>query len=131
MQEILQLIYTSVLSPATPISEVSSIIRSSRNKNFSYCITGVLLFDGQHFCQYIEGEASHVNALTENIRKDSRNVNFKVICSHPAQGMRKFSNWRAGYPMECSPDVILKIMATPRDCLLVDFLQMTRSFDLV
>lgn len=131
MQEILQLIYTSVLSPSTPISEVSSIIRSSRTKNFSYGITGVLLFDGQHFCQYIEGEASHVNALIENIRKDSRNVNFKVIYSHAAQGMRKFSNWRAGYPMECSPEIMSKIVATPTDYMLVNFLQMTKSFDLV
>ena len=131
MPKILQLIYTSVLSPSSSISEVSSIIRTSRTRNFSFGITGVLLFDGQQFCQYIEGEPNQVNTLSENIKKDSRNDDFKVLYSNTVEDMRRFSNWRAGYPMECSPEYMSKIISNPRNSVLINFLQMTTSFDLV
>lgn len=131
MPKIVQLIYSSVLSPSTKISEVSAIIRSSRTRNFSSGITGVLLFDGQHFCQCIEGEIAHVNQLSENIKKDSRNVDFKVIYLDTTKDTRSFSNWRAGYPMECAPGVMSNAIDAPQDAVLNVFMRMTASFDLV
>lgn len=131
MPKIVQLIYTSVLSPSTQISEVSSIIRGSRARNFNSGITGVLLFDGQHFCQCIEGDTDQVNQLSQNIKRDGRNVDFKVIYFNTAEDRRTFSNWRAGYPMQCAAAEMSKVIDAPQNKLFNDFMQMTASFDLV
>lgn len=131
MPKISQLVYTSTLSPSTLISEVSAIIRSSRSRNLNFGITGVLLFDGHHFCQSIEGEPYQVSVLIANIRNDCRNTDFKVIYLETTEGMRKFSNWRAGYPMECAPEVMEKVICARPDVLLDSFMQMTASYDLV
>jgi hypothetical protein len=131
MPKIVQLIYSSVLSPSTRISEVSAIIRSSRARNFSSGITGVLLFDGQRFCQCIEGETDQVNQLIEKIKRDERNVDFKVIYLNTTEDTRRFSNWRAGYPMECTLGVMTDVIDAPQDKVLDVLIRMTRSFDLV
>ena len=131
MPKIVQLIYSSVLSPSTKISEVSAIIRVSRARNFSAGITGVLLFDGQHFCQCIEGETEQVNQLCQNIKRDDRNVDFKVIFLSAVVDIRTFSNWRAGYPMECAISAMSHVIDAPQDKVLSIFMQTTASFDLV
>jgi hypothetical protein len=131
MPKIAQLIYSSVLSPSTKISEVSAIIRNSRARNFSSGITGVLLFDGQRFCQCIEGQTDQVSQLSENIKKDKRNIDFKVIYLNTAEDTRKFSNWRAGYPMENTLSVMSDVIDAPQDKVLDVFMRMTNSFDLV
>ncbi len=131
MPKIVQLIYTSVLSPSTKISEVSAIIRVSRSRNFKFGITGVLLFDGQHFCQCIEGETDQVNRLRLNIENDNRNVAFKVIYLDAIEDQRIFSNWRAGYPMECALGAMSDVMAAPHHKAVNVFKHLTASFDLV
>ncbi len=131
MPEFSQLIYTSVLRTPTPISEVTSIIRTSRARNLDFGITGVLLFDGQYFCQYIEGEPQGVSTLASNIRRDVRHTDFKLIYSGTVAGVRRFSSWRAGYPPELSPEALSKIFTAPDDSVLASFMQLTTSFDLV
>lgn len=131
MPELSRLIYTSVLQVPTPVAEVSSIIRTSRAKNPDFGITGVLLFDGQHFCQYIEGEPRHVSALAANIRRDVRHTDFKTIYSDNLVGGRRFSSWRAGYPTELEPDALSKILCTSHDSMFASLMHLTSSFDLV
>lgn len=131
MPELSRVIHTSVLRVPTPIAEVTSIIRTSRARNLDFGITGVLLFDGQHFCQYIEGEPRHVSALAANIRRDVRHTGFKIIYSDTIGGVRRFSSWRAGYPTELAPDALSKILCASNDSMLASLMQLTSSFDLV
>lgn len=47
--------YTSELSPDRSIEDVDALTREAADHNQSAGITGVLLFDGSRFLQYLEG----------------------------------------------------------------------------
>ena len=49
------LIYTSELSDPGGAATVPFVIRTARVNNAVRGITGALIFDGERFCQYIEG----------------------------------------------------------------------------
>ena len=56
-------------------------------------ITGMLIFDGIRFCQYVEGSKNDVLALFERICADSRHAAVTLIHQGPVQERRfkKFS----------------------------------------
>ncbi|MCW5259244.1 BLUF domain-containing protein [Verminephrobacter eiseniae] len=67
-----QFVYYSTLADGYDATCVGAIIKTARAFNASNGITGVLLFDGERFCQYIEGNPVAVNALVDRIRQDPR-----------------------------------------------------------
>ncbi|HEY9097389.1 MAG TPA: BLUF domain-containing protein [Thiobacillus sp.] len=74
-----QLIYLSHLAPEETADCVSQIVRTARQRNPALGVGGLLIFDGGRFCQYIEGGAEIVGTLAEQIRMDTRHVNFQVL----------------------------------------------------
>ena len=56
-------------------------------------ITGMLIFDGIRFCQYLEGSKDDLMALFERINNDSRHAAVTMIHHGPLQERRfkKFS----------------------------------------
>lgn len=74
-----QVVYTSVLANQHGLDAVTSIVRSARAKNPKLNVTGLLLFDGTHFCQYLEGPAANVAWLLERIRSDARHATSRCV----------------------------------------------------
>lgn len=79
MSGLYQLICLSHLAPDETASCVPQIVRTGRQHNPTLGVGGLLIFDGGRFCHYIEGDAESVSALAEQIRVDSRHVNFRVL----------------------------------------------------
>ena len=79
MSELYHLIYLSRLAPDASASCVASIVRAARLRNQIAQVSGLLVFDGARFCQYLEGPSATVCGLAERISKDSRNTDFRVI----------------------------------------------------
>lgn len=50
-----RIVYSSQLAPSVPAECVADIVRTARQFNAAHGITGLLVFDGQRFCQYLEG----------------------------------------------------------------------------
>lgn len=100
-----QVVYTSVLANQHGLDAVTSIVRSARAKNPKLNVTGLLLFDGTHFCQYLEGPAANVAWLLERIRSDARHAHFTV--RHQAEGIaqRLFPNWNIAYSDNIGADI--------------------------
>ena len=86
MADLYQLIYLSHLAPEETADCVSNIVRVARQRNPALGVGGLLIFDGGRFCQYIEGGAEVVGALAEQIRVDTRHVNFRVLYQSPFEG---------------------------------------------
>jgi hypothetical protein len=90
-------LYTSALDQSKyDPSIVSDIIRHARKQNVKHSITGVLLFDGSTFTQYIEGQADGVDRLMEKILLDERHNRVFIITVGATQ-TRLYDKWELGY----------------------------------
>jgi len=90
-------LYHSEIASDASTSCVADITRVSRRFNEAHGITGILIFDGQRFVQYMEGPQQQVVALAKKISLDKRHTNFTP--QHEARGItsRLFSGWSMAY----------------------------------
>lgn len=90
--------YCSVLAPDAGPSCVGAIVKTAREFNGMHGITGLLVFDGERFCQYIEGPAPAMQGLIERLEADSRHRDFTPLHFMRAMaGPRRFPGWSMGY----------------------------------
>ncbi len=68
----LQLVYLSTARPALPAAAIDEILAASRRNNHADGLTGLMLYDGYHFLQVLEGKAARVQKLYDRIRADPR-----------------------------------------------------------
>ncbi|MBX3586179.1 MAG: BLUF domain-containing protein [Ramlibacter sp.] len=100
MTKLYGVLYTSTLSATAGISVVPAILTVARARNQRDGVTGVLVFDGQNFCQYIEGERASIRACMDRIFDDTRHTDIEL--SHDgAIADRHFKRFLTGY---ASPD---------------------------
>ena len=93
---VLQILYLSQLAEGSDFGVVKDIVRGSRTHNHSRGITGALLFDGERFCQLLEGSESELSALMQRIESDARHAAIRTL--HKGQaGARALRSWRSGY----------------------------------
>ncbi len=76
---------------------MGDIVRTSREKNQHLGLTGILIFDGSRFCQYLEGPAQELNDVLTSIKKDQRHKDVKLQLHGPMHGERKFKGWSIAY----------------------------------
>ena len=74
-----EVLYVSVLAPGVPVSAVAAIAGHARAANAQRGITGLLVFDGNCFCQQLEGMQKHVLSTMERIFEDPRHVQVSVV----------------------------------------------------
>lgn len=91
-----EVLYVSTLAPDQPVQVVADIAARAREANAQLDITGLLIFDGQRFCQQLEGPQKAVLKLIERIRNDSRHVNVEVI-HHGSLEKRRFQNFSLAF----------------------------------
>lgn len=88
MPPLYHLIYLSRLAPDASAACVASIVRASRLRNEQERISGLLVFDGARFCQYLEGPETSVCTLADRIRVDTRNCGFRILHQSVLDGPR-------------------------------------------
>ena len=98
-----QLLYVSQLAPGFDFAVVKEIVDVARQRNRELHITGALLFDGERFCQLLEGAQDDVRALMQRIARDPRHIDVRVVLEGVAHGARLMPRWASGY---CDPLLI-------------------------
>ena len=91
-----ELLYVSELSAAASPTAIAEILVQARTQNKLNGINGLLLFDGEHFVQALEGSRENVMALMHRIERDERH--FGITRLH--EGLvksRHFQNFAVGY----------------------------------
>ena len=91
-----EIIYVSTLADDAPVRVVADIAKRARTNNRQANITGVLVFDGLHFCQQLEGCARAVDAAMARIQGDSRHRDVEVL-HHGPLDKRRFRRFSLGY----------------------------------
>lgn len=97
MSDLYMLIYTSLLALDASPTSVIDIVRKSRANNYRHGITGILIFDGMAFCQYLEGGASVVQALMRKILVDPRHTDVNIFLEGLTAAPRRFQDWSMAY----------------------------------
>lgn len=91
-----RLIYSSIASKDVDFNIISDILTNAVRNNQENDITGMLLYDGHHFMQCIEGDAIVIDKLYQKISEDSRHHSL-YINGKEFDDNRLFSNWNMGY----------------------------------
>ena len=86
------LTYTSLAQLDVSATDLEDIHRTARAMNGLNGITGLLIFNGTHFLQVIEGGEEAVDALVDNLRRDSRHTGFEIRDESFVED-RSFPDW--------------------------------------
>lgn len=90
------LVYVSsavrLLSPA----EIEHLLSRARERNLEYGITGVLLYIGGNFMQYIEGPADNLEIIYRIIREDELHTGIILVTRETIEA-RQFGDWLMAY----------------------------------
>lgn len=103
-----EVLYVSTIAPDAPVSVVAGIAGKARVANQQRDITGLLIFDGQRFCQQLEGSQKQVLSLIERIRLDPRHIDVNVV-HHGPLAARRFTRFSLGYMSVDDEDVLVRL----------------------
>lgn len=109
MKQLQCFLYHSELAPAAEADCVADIVKEARDFNTTHTITGVLMFDGHRFAQYIEGPPENIDLLIGMLAKDPRHTNFTPQHNVQRTGDRLFADWCVAYVTLDSEDPLEEI----------------------
>jgi Sensors of blue-light using FAD len=84
--------YTSLARLDLQESDLEDIHRTARERNALDGVTGLLVFNGTHFLQIVEGSEEAIDDLVERLRKDPRHTGFEVRDRRKIDS-RSFPDW--------------------------------------
>jgi hypothetical protein len=84
--------YTSLARLDLQDADLEDIHRSARDHNALDGVTGLLVFNGTHFLQIIEGSEQAIEDLLERLRKDQRHTGFEIRDRRKVEA-RSFPDW--------------------------------------
>lgn len=84
--------YTSLARLDLETTDLEDIHRTARELNALDGITGLLVFNGTHFLQIIEGADKAIADLVDRLRKDPRHTGFEIRDRRKIQE-RSFPDW--------------------------------------
>lgn len=90
---LVRLIYRSRLKESVSWTDIVSIASHARGKNERLDITGMLIMNGGHVLQVLEGDSHAVNSLYGHISVDERHDHLELI-SFTELGRRHFGRWK-------------------------------------
>lgn len=124
-----EVLYVSLMAPGCPISTVADIAGKARTANETACITGLLIFDGQRFCQQLEGDRKSVLKLLERIRQDPRHTQIEIL-HHSALAERRFRRFSLGYTTVEDIEALTRLEALDGQAAVDAFLALLSTLDM-
>ena len=115
-----EVLYVSTLAPDQPLSVVAEVAARARLVNVQLDITGLLVFDGQRFCQQLEGPQKAVLKLIERIRNDPRHINVEIVHNGPLAG-RRFQQFSLAFSTVEDVDALARMEQLDGDAAIAAF----------
>lgn len=85
------IIYRSHICEDVPVKALEEMVAAANSKNRQADVTGILLFNGTHFFQLLEGPVENVTAIYQQICHDPRHHNVVELLSDHGP-TRRFGN---------------------------------------
>ena len=90
--DLTSLTYTSLARHDLQQTDLEDIHRTARERNSANGITGLLIFNGTHFLQIVEGSPEAIDGLMERLRRDPRHSALEVRDERKI-AERSFPDW--------------------------------------
>jgi hypothetical protein len=90
------LVYVSSAVKLLRPEEIEYLLTRARERNEEYGITGVLLYIGGNFMQYIEGPAGNLELIYKIIREDKQHSGIILVTRETIEE-REFGDWSMAY----------------------------------
>ena len=121
-----EVLYVSVLAPGVPVSAVAAIAGHARVANAQRGITGLLVFDGNCFCQQLEGMQKNVLSTMARIDQDPRHGQVSVVHQGPLAA-RRFSNFSLAFSAVEDADLLAELALLDGEAALQAFQSLRQS----
>lgn len=128
-RDLYEVLYVSCLAPGQPLSVVAGIASAARAANRSMDITGLLVFDGQRFCQHLEGPRTGLLKLIERIRSDERHTEVEVL-HHGRITARHYQNFSLAFSTLEDPEALARLHKLDGTAALAAFADVRRAIEL-
>lgn len=129
MTELHEILYCSTLAPEQQPNVVGQIVSEARAKNAKRDITGLLVFDGLHFCQQLEGPRDPLVRLMDRIGRDSRHQDIRVVYEG-SLNERRYRRFDLGYADVEGPASMADLQVLDGAAALERFLALRPHFDI-
>jgi len=90
-------LWVSRLAPQSHLSVVRDIWQTSRQRNATLGLTGTVVFDGERFCELLEGPVLEISSVYRDVEADPRHTGLRVLHISSATSTRLQTQWRSGY----------------------------------
>ena len=90
------IVYVSSAVRLLSFDEIAHLLKRARERNKEYGITGVLLYDGGNFMQYIEGPKNNLDVIYKIIQEDEQHTGI-ILVIREAIEKRQFGDWSMGF----------------------------------
>lgn len=90
------IVYVSSAVRLLGLEEISRILERARARNREYGVTGILLYIGGNFMQYLEGPGESLDVIYKIIEEDPHHSGLIQI-SREAIDNRQFDNWSMAF----------------------------------
>jgi len=90
------LVYVSSAVRLLNPGEIQYLLERARERNREYGVTGVLLYIGGNFMQYIEGPKDNLDVIYKIILEDEQHTGI-ILISREAIEQRQFGEWSMAY----------------------------------
>lgn len=124
-----EILYCSVLAEGQSPNIVGQIATQARARNAARDVTGLLVFDGMHFCQHLEGPADAVLHLLDRLQQDPRHTSVRVVYEGPCTE-RRYRRFDLGFAQTADPDDMAGVQALDGEAALRRFLALQPGFDI-
>ena len=94
--EMESIVYVSSAVRLLSLEEVGYLLARARERNGEYGVTGVLLYIGGNFMQYIEGPADSLDVIYKIIQDDKLHSGI-ILVSREAIEKRQFGDWSMAF----------------------------------
>ena len=94
--ELESIVYVSSAVRLLSLEEIGHLLSRARERNREYSVTGVLLYIGGNFMQYIEGPRESLDVIYKIIQQDKLHTGIIQISREAAEG-RQFGDWSMAF----------------------------------
>ncbi|CAN5710340.1 hypothetical protein BH11PSE8_BH11PSE8_03920 [soil metagenome] len=123
-------LYLSFLAPAFDFSAYKTIVDVSRLRNAAAGISGALIFDGERFCELLDGPHAAVRALVERLASDKRHVGLTRLHGASNPGDAPLQGWSNGYCGANDLDVFMGEAGLRGEAALAAFIAILAGSDM-
>lgn len=125
----LHVVYISSLAPSADYRTFAAVCRSARARNPALGVGGVLLFDGERFCQWLHGDPAVVEALMATITSDQRHVDLQLLHHAIGGAGEADGRWHCGFVLPDALDALERVGSERQDAMGL-FMELLAGADL-